>query len=88
MAGSLTRRPVLFSRLVGAYIASIVFGGALNVNVHVHALVIDGVFAQESERLRFHTARRLTREDVAKVVAIVAHRIDRLLQRRGVMATV
>jgi hypothetical protein len=33
------------------------FGGALNLNVHVHALVIDGVFAQEGERLRFHAAR-------------------------------
>jgi hypothetical protein len=63
------------------------FGGALNLNVHVHALVMDGVFAQDGERLRFQTARRLTRDDVAEVVAIVAHRVDRLLQRRGVMAT-
>jgi hypothetical protein len=63
------------------------FGGALNLNVHVHALVIDGMFAPDGERLRFQTARRLTRDDVAKVVAVVAHRIDRLLQRRGVMTT-
>jgi hypothetical protein len=63
------------------------FGGALNLNVHVHALIMDGVFAQDGERLRFQTARRLTRDDVAEVVAIVAHRIDRPLQHRGVMAT-
>jgi hypothetical protein len=63
------------------------FGGALNLNVHVHALVIDGVFAPDGARLRFRAARRLTRDDVAEVVAVVAHRIDRLLQRRGVMAT-
>jgi Putative transposase len=63
------------------------FGGALNLNVHVHALVVDGVFVNDGERLRFQTAGRLRRDDVAEVVAVVAHRIDRLLQRRGVMAT-
>jgi len=62
------------------------FGGALNLNVHIHALVIDGVFAHDGEPLRFQSARRLTRDDVAEVVAVVAHLIDRLLQRRGVMA--
>jgi hypothetical protein len=35
------------------------FGGALNLNVHIHALVIDGVFAQDGETLRFpHAGRR------------------------------
>jgi Putative transposase/Transposase zinc-binding domain len=63
------------------------FGGAVNLNVHIHALVIDGVFAQDSEGLRFHPACRLTRDDVAEVVAVVARRIERLLQRRGVAAT-
>ena len=63
------------------------FGGALNLNVHVHALVIDGVFAQDGKRLCFQAARHLTRDDMAEVAAVVAHRIDRLLQRRGVMAT-
>ena len=62
------------------------FGGALNLNVHVHALVIDGVFTGEGEAVGFHSARRLTRDDVAQVVAVVARRIDRLLQRRGVAA--
>ena len=41
----------------------------------------------DGERLRFQTACRLRRDDVAEVVAVIAHRIDRLLQRRGVMAT-
>ena len=63
------------------------FGGALNLNVHVHALVIDGVFAKEGDLLRFHPARRLTRDEVADVVAVVARRIERLLQRRGLAAT-
>jgi hypothetical protein len=44
--------------------------------------VIDGVFAQDGERLRFRAAPRLTRDDAAEVVAVVAHRIDRLVQPR------
>jgi len=63
------------------------FGGALNLNVHIHALVIDGVFTDEGAGLRFHPACRLTRDDVAEVVAVVARRIERLLARRGLTAT-
>ena len=62
------------------------FGGALNLNVHMHALVIDGVFGEkddDGEGVIFHPAIRLTRDDVGAVVAVAARRIDRLLQRRG-----
>jgi putative transposase/transposase-like zinc-binding protein len=63
------------------------FGGALNLNVHVHALVIDGVFTDAGAGLRFHPAGRLTRDDVGEVVAVVARRIERLLERRRMTAT-
>jgi hypothetical protein len=63
------------------------FGGALNLNVHVHALVLDGVFAGSGDTLQFHAGPRLTRRDVAGVVALAAGRIERLLQRRGLAAT-
>ena len=60
------------------------FGGALNLNVHVHALVLDGVFAQDrAGALTFHPAPRLTAMDVAEVLATVEPRITRLLERRG-----
>jgi len=37
------------------------FGGALNLNVHIHALVLDGVFARDAAGVvAFHAARRLT----------------------------
>ena len=56
------------------------FGGALNLNVHVHALVLDGVFAQDrAGALTFHPAPRLTALDVAEVLATVEPRITRLL---------
>jgi hypothetical protein len=63
------------------------FGGALNLNVHVHALVLDGVFAGDGDPFHFHAVHRLTRADVAGVAAIVADRVERLLQRRGLGAT-
>src|SRR5450759_3006741 len=60
------------------------FGGALNLNVHVHALVLDGVFARSrAGTLNFHPAPRLTALDVAEVLATVEPRIKRLLDRRG-----
>ena len=60
------------------------FGGALNLNVHVHALVLDGVFAKDDGgTLVCHPAARLTALDVAEVLATVEPRIRRLLDRRG-----
>ena len=60
------------------------FGGALNLNVHVHAIVLDGVFARNAAgALTFHPTRRLTALDVEEVLATVEPRIKRLLDRRG-----
>ena len=60
------------------------FGGALNLNVHVHALVFDGVFARTAAgALTFHPTRPLTALDVEEVLATVEPRIARLLDRRG-----
>jgi hypothetical protein len=59
------------------------FGGALNLNVHLHVLVVDGVFRNGGDGVRFHPVGRLTREDVAEVVAVVARRVARVLERRG-----
>lgn len=58
------------------------FGGALNLNVHVHALVLDGVFARDGAGiLRFHRTARLTPVDIAAVVAKVERRVERRLAR-------
>jgi hypothetical protein len=60
------------------------FGGALNLNLHIHALVLDGVFARTGAGgLTFHPARRLTALDVAEVLATVEPGIRRLVDRRG-----
>jgi hypothetical protein len=57
------------------------FGGALNLNLHIHALVLDGVFVRDAPGPpAFHAVRRLTTLDVAEVLATVEARIAR---RRG-----
>ena len=83
-----SRRAGVFDGRSGAVVMIQRFGGALNLNVHLHALVIDGVFAHAGEGLAFHPSGRLTRDDAAAVVAVAVRRIGRLLERRGVMATV
>jgi hypothetical protein len=59
------------------------FGGAMNLNVHVHALVIDGVFARDGAGVRFWPAPVLHDLDVAEVLATIVPRVRRLLERRG-----
>jgi hypothetical protein len=61
------------------------FGSALNVNVHTHALVLDGVFADDgSGRLVFHAAPPPDAEALDTLLATIARRIERLLIRRDV----
>jgi hypothetical protein len=61
------------------------FGSALNVNVHTHALVLDGVFAEDATgTLIFHPALPPDGEALDALLATLARRIERLLNRRGV----
>ena len=60
------------------------FGAALNLNVHVHALVIDGVFTEDPDgTVTFHPLPPPGDDEVAAVLAIVSHRIRVLLRLRG-----
>lgn len=62
----------------GAVVVIQRFGGALNLNVHVHALVLDGVFARaDSGALAFHPIGRVTTLDVAEVLAEAEPAIER-----------
>lgn len=60
------------------------FGSALNVNVHFHALVLDGVYALDGDGVpRFHELPRLTDDEVARLVATIRRRVERHLRRVG-----
>ena len=59
-------------------------GGALNVNVHFHTLVLDGVFTEEpGGALAFHPAPGPSDAEVAAALATIRHRVQRLLVRHG-----
>ena len=60
------------------------FGGGLNLNVHFHTLVFDGVFTDgEDGALRFRPLPPPTDEEVGAVLATIYMRAGRLLRRRG-----
>jgi hypothetical protein len=60
------------------------FGGGLNLNVHFHTLVLDGVFTEgEGGALRFRPLPPPTDDEVGVVLATIYARVCRLLRRRG-----
>src|SRR5262249_20525276 len=61
------------------------FGGGLNLNVHYHTLLFDGVFYADraSGALDFRPLPPPTDEEVGVVLARIARRVQRLLKRRG-----
>jgi len=62
------------------------FGSALNLNVHLHALVLDGVFARNADgALQFHAASTHPAPDLMPLLVRTATRLQRLLTRRGIV---
>jgi hypothetical protein len=61
------------------------FGGGLNLNVHYHTLLFDGVFFADRANgaLEFRPLPPPTDEEVGIVLARIAARVQRLLTRRG-----
>ena len=63
------------------------FGGALNLNVHFHSLMLDGVYGPGAEgEPHFHPLPPPSDAEVGRVAEAVARRIVRLLERRGLGA--
>ena len=60
------------------------FGSAINLNPHLHVLMLDGVYVK-GEVPRFVAGSRLRDSDVRQIVETTARRIVRLLQRRGLL---
>jgi hypothetical protein len=59
------------------------FGSGLQLNLHYHTVVLDGVFSEaQPGHLTFHPAPPPRDEDVAQVLATVRARVGRLLTRR------
>ena len=61
------------------------FGAALNLNVHIHALVLDGVYVEEDGgTLRFCEVAPPTDDEMDRLLRTIDRRVHRLLARRGV----
>ena len=60
------------------------FGSSINLNPHLHVLMLDGVYVPDGEgQPQFVPAPRLTDDDVQRIVETTARRVIRLCQRRG-----
>ena len=60
------------------------FGGALNLNVHFHAVYLDGAFVTQSNgSLRFLEALPPTADELETLLATIKARVTRLARRRG-----
>ena len=61
------------------------FGSALNLNVHFHALVLDGVYTKAGpfDPPVFHPAPAIDQQDIIRLLAAIQTNIMRLLRKRG-----
>ena len=60
------------------------FGSAANLNIHLHCLVLDGVYRSSGEGVPvFHEARAPSIEELHRVLAKIITRLMRLLTRQG-----
>lgn len=63
------------------------FGSALNLNVHLPMLFLDGVYVDNKygSALRFQWIKSPTSEELAKLTHTIAKRIGRFLERQGLL---
>ncbi len=59
------------------------FGSALNIHLHFHCCIIDGIFAAQGEGIQFYETTALNIADIARVQERVRKRVLRLFERRG-----
>jgi hypothetical protein len=57
----------------------------LRLNPHLHAIVLDGVFATDNGSAVFHPLTHLDDSDLADLLQVIRVRLLNFLQRRGVV---
>jgi hypothetical protein len=62
------------------------FGSALNLNVHFHMLILDGVYVERPDgSLRFRWVKAPTTAELARLNQTLARHIGRVLERQGLL---
>ena len=63
------------------------FGGALNLNVHLHMLFLDGVYIEgrDGSLRRFQWVKAPTRDELTRLSHTIARRVGRFLERQGLV---
>jgi len=61
------------------------FGSALNLNIHLHLLVLDGAYTFIAGRPRFHRARPPTNDELERLLDTLIRRIVGTLTRAGAL---
>jgi hypothetical protein len=62
------------------------FGSALNLNIHFHMLLPDGVYRRDAEgRVRFVPVAAPDPEELRALVRTIAERLGRSLERSGLI---
>ena len=87
-AESIARRQRAIAKISGAQIGAITFpqrfGGSLNLNVHMHVVVLDGVYSKADDGPpTFHPTPPPTRSEIEHVARDVRSRVLAWLRKRG-----
>ncbi|MGG7056584.1 transposase zinc-binding domain-containing protein [Nitrosomonas sp. ANs5] len=61
------------------------FGSAANLNIHLHCLVLDGVYRIQNGVAEFHSARLPTAEQLRSLLSQIIWRIMKALTRNGAL---
>jgi hypothetical protein len=61
------------------------FGSALNLNVHFHMLIPDGVYLTDAQRPALRRVAAPTPEELQALVQQISERIGRRLERQGML---
>ncbi|NDE18441.1 IS91 family transposase, partial [bacterium] len=60
-------------------------GSALNLNPHLHVLMLDGVFTEISGKAHFRNVPRMTDDDVSRLAESISRKVIALLKRQGLL---
>ena len=59
------------------------FGSALNLNVHLHILFLDGVYTMVDEKPVFRNLLGISNDEVEETIAAIATKVIKYLQKQG-----